>query len=601
MRRLLVLALIGCGSHHGDKVPDAAPMPDVAVDAPVDVAIDAATLPVFRNPVNLPDDQLASQALQILGATGTNQQTCRACHGVTRQYLRYWRALTDTTMSSCLTDLQVTTQQSAQQMIDCLRMTPSMPDSDFAADHLGIAAAAARLPWFQYTFWKAYGAEAPAKLADFITQVGMPKAPVPPLTQGQFDIIAEYFARGLPQLDTSLPPDTNAPTTCTPGISSEVAPHTAQLATTGWRAVNSDNMMAMFGCAGITDPKQCLADKTDTTWGVNSALRMLKDVTYETSYWTRSSPDGRFVAHGVTGPGSTVLDLLHDTAIQLQNTQYDPAFFPDNGGFVFQGGGSTSNNNICSMSVLTSNPTTVTMNEPGCTHIGQIGLYQHVGRALGGGDYFTIDSEFVSDNGGHSVTRQQPAAYFGQGAEADFTPMIFNGTSFVAHPQVSVSQPFEGDSVLSPSATLEITRVSNANEDQIGYVLRKVIATPSGSSYTIQTPEIARYCVSGGKPAFSYDERWIVYHHYVTDADAQELGYTGASDPGFAEYRSKGAANLYLMDLATGVPVRITNVPAGMYALFPHFRSDGWIYADIRDTNNDHEYMVASDAALLAE
>jgi hypothetical protein len=38
-----------------------------------------------------------------------------------------------------------------------------------------------------------------------------------------------------------------------------------------------------------------------------------------------------------------------------------------------------------------------------------------------------------------------------------------------------------------------------------------------------------------------------------------------------------------------------------MYALFPHFRSDGWIYADIRDTNAGHEYIVASDAALLAE
>src|SRR5689334_19509087 len=124
MRRLLVLALIGCGSHHADKLPDAAPMPDVAIDAP----IDAPTLPVFRNPVNLPDDQLASQALQILGATGTNSQTCKQCHGVTRQYLRYWRALTDTTMSTCLTDLQVTTQQSAQQMIDCLRMMPNEPD-----------------------------------------------------------------------------------------------------------------------------------------------------------------------------------------------------------------------------------------------------------------------------------------------------------------------------------------------------------------------------------------------------------------------------------------------------------------------------------------
>jgi hypothetical protein len=592
MRRLLVLALIGCGSHHADKLPDAAPIPDVAVD----VGPDAPTLPVFRNPVNLPDDQLASQALQILGATGSNAQTCKQCHGVTRQYLRYWRALTDTTMSTCLTDLQVTTQQSAQQMIDCLRMMPTVPDSDFAASHLGIAAAAARLPWFQYTFWKAYGEQSQAKLDDFITQVAMPKAPVTPLTQGQFDIIAEYFARGLPQLDTMLPQD-QQPTSCTAGISSDVAQHTAQLATTGWRAVNNDNMMAMFGCAGITDPKMCLADKQDMGWGVNSALRMLMDFTWESSYWTRSSPDGRFVAHGVENiQGSYVIDLQRDAEVTIA-VKYDPAFFPDNTGFVFQGG----TRNVCGISVLTSNPTSVSMTEAACTRISSVGLYEHVGRALDGGDFFGIDSQFVSDDGGKDPTLADPDASFTGSGYTDFTPMMFDGAKYVAKSRVRVYQPFEGDSVLSPSAKLELTRVSGPNEHQLGYVLRKVVATPAGSTYTITTPEIARYCISGGKPGFSYDERWIAFHHYVTAADAKELGFASASDPGFSDYLTKGAANLYLMDLATGVPVRITNMQPGQYALYPHFRSDGWIYAQVRDTNAGHEYTVASDAALIAE
>jgi len=586
MRWALVIVLVGCGGSHASKLPDA---------APADVAIDAPVAPVFRNPVNLPDDQLATQALQILGATGSTSE-CNACHGMTRQHLRYWRALTDTSMTSCLTDLSVTTQQSAQTMIDCLRTMPSVPDSDFAPSHLGIAAAAARLPWFQYTFWKAYGDQGDVKLADFISQAAMPKDTVPPLTQAQFDIVAEYFIRGLPQLDSVLPQDPQ-PSTCTAGISSDVAAHTAQLATTGWRAVNRDNMMAMFDCGTATDAKQCLADKTDTTWGVHGTLRLLKDVTYQSSYWTRSSPDGRFVAHGVANvSGSYVLDLEHDATIPIA-TQYDPGFFPDNAGFVFQGG----SRNVCAMSVLTSNPASIAMTEAGCTKIGAIGLYQHVGRALGGGDYFAIDSEFVSDDGGHVATLSDPLASFGPRAYADFTPMIFDGTKYTAHTQVTVAQAYEGDSVLSPSATLELTRVSDPNDNQLGYVLRKVVATPSGSTYTIQTPEIARYCLSGGKPAFSYDERWIVYHHYVTGADAVELGFTGPNDPAFADYLTKGASNLYLMDLATGVPVRITNMPAGQYALFPHFRSDGWIYADIRDDNAGHEYIVASDAALLAE
>ncbi|HSD86010.1 MAG TPA: hypothetical protein VLB44_00790, partial [Kofleriaceae bacterium] len=221
----------------------------------------------------------------------------------------------------------------------------------------------------------------------------------------------------------------------------------------------------------------------------------------------------------------------------------------------------------------------ITMNEPGCANFNQIGLYQHVGRALGGGDYFAIDSQFVSDDGGKQATTTDPDASFTSNGYTDFTPMIFDGTKYVTKGRIHVAQPFEGDSTLSPSARLEMTRVSGPNEKQIGYVLRKVVATPSGTSYTITTPEIARYCISGGKPGFSYDERWIAFHHYEPN----------------------GSANLYLMDLRTGDPVRITNMGVGQYALYPHFRSDGWIYAQVRDSATGHEYTVATDAALLAE
>jgi hypothetical protein len=232
-----------------------------------------------------------------------------------------------------------------------------------------------------------------------------------------------------------------------------------------------------------------------------------------------------------------------------------------------------------------------------------LGLYQHVGKALGGGDYFGLNGLFQSDDGGKSPTHGDPYASFTDNGYLNFTPMIFNGTTYVAKSPVRVPTPFEGDSSLSPSAKLVMTRVAGPGSQQLGYVLRKVIALPSGSSYAISTPEIARYCVSGGKPGFSYDERWLVYHHYVTntDADAQALGFTNALDPGFAPYKTQGAANIYLMDLQTGVPIRITNMAPGQYALFPHFRSDGWIYAQVRDNIAHHEYTVASDAALLAE
>lgn len=601
MRRALLLVLVlGCGGG-SSKTPDAAPLPDSPPEP--DAEIDAAITPVFRNQVTMPDSELATRALQIMGAPISGaQQNCNDCHGLTRQNLRYWRTLSDTSMTSCFTDLAVTTQDSAKAMIECMR---SMPGGDFETKKLGIFSTAVNLPWMEFTFWRAYGAAGAAELAKLKVAAGMPKVGTP-MTQQQFDIVAEWYARGLPMLDQTLPADP-PPSTCTPSISIEVAPHVAAMKTTGWRAENKAAMMAMHGCGAATDPKLCLSAYpfgTDQTYGTGwdlpgtGKLRVLADVTYRSSYWTRSSPDGRFIGHGVQDvAGSYVIDLQRGGMQVPINVAYDPNWFPDNSGFVFQGGPK----NVCAQSVLTSNPTSVTMNEPGCANLNTIGLYEHVGRALGGGDYFAVESSFVSDDGGHSPTLRDPYASFGSQARTGFIPMIFDGMKYVAKAQVNVATPFEGDTVLSPSAKLAITRVAGPNDMQLGFVLRKVNAVMNGNSYTITAPEVARYCVGGGKPGFSYDERWIVYHHYVTAADAVSLGFTGAADPLFAPYLTQGAANIYLMDLTTGVPVRITNMAPGQYALFPHFRSDGWIYAAIRDTNLNHEYMVASDAALLAE
>jgi hypothetical protein len=88
-------------------------------------------------------------------------------------------------------------------------------------------------------------------------------------------------------------------------------------------------------------------------------------------------------------------------------------------------------------------------------------------------------------------------------------------------------------------------------------------------------------------------------HHYVTDADAMDLGFTGPTDPGFAAYQTQGASNIYLLNLTTGVRTRLTNMGPGQYALYPAFRSDGWIYFIVRTLGTGTEYSIASDAALI--
>jgi hypothetical protein len=154
--------------------------------------------------------------------------------------------------------------------------------------------------------------------------------------------------------------------------------------------------------------------------------------------------------------------------------------------------------------------------------------------------------------------------------------------------------------VISPSSRLLVSRLAGPDTTQRGYVLRKVKTTtnPDGS-LNVTAPEVGRYCMHGAKPNFSFDERWMVIHHYVEDADATELGFTGPNDPAFQAYRDKGSSNLYLVDLLTGARTRVTKLKPGQYALYPHFRSDGWIYFIVRTLGEQGEHIVASDAALV--
>jgi Tol biopolymer transport system component len=115
----------------------------------------------------------------------------------------------------------------------------------------------------------------------------------------------------------------------------------------------------------------------------------------------------------------------------------------------------------------------------------------------------------------------------------------------------------------------------------------------------VSTPEIARYCMKGAKPAISFDEKYFVVHHYIGPNDWQELGYSSATDANFQQLVAKGASNIYIVNIVTGAKARITNMKPGQYAIFPHWRSDGWIYFLVRDKNTNKEYAVASDAALV--
>src|SRR6185295_9402777 len=110
-------------------------------------------------------------------------------------------------------------------------------------------------------------------------------------------------------------PGNPPPATCTNHIDAELATHVAAMKQSGWGAVNAEHHILMHGCASATDPRACLAayprassKPYATGWEAlpNAVLRVLHETDYVSSYWTRSSADGRFVGHGRAPEGAAI-------------------------------------------------------------------------------------------------------------------------------------------------------------------------------------------------------------------------------------------------------------------------------------------------------
>jgi hypothetical protein len=604
---LVLLALAGCG---GDPAPstdagrDAASLADApAIDAVViDAGRDAgpSRAPLFRNELTTPDAELAREALRLMGAEEAGGSgSCRDCHGITRQSIAQMREVSDAAWSSCFTDLEVTTPAAAQAIVACFQDARD----EYTTHNLGVFATGTQNAWFEYVFRLAFGATADAELAAFRMRVQQPPAPRPAFTQAEFDVIAEWFLRGTPQVDSVLPP-LDGPGECTSYVSPAVATLVAEGERSGWSARNTEAGILMHGCAGAASPLDCLATyprASETSYGARwetagTHQRVLFDVPYNTSYWTKSSADGRFVAHGGNGAGAggSIIDLQRGVVIGVDGA-YDPGFYPDNSGFMFQG--TPRGTGTCAQSVLTTGmPTRIRFSEVGCSS-SDVGLYQHLGASLDGGDYWVVNSVWSGDPGDELSDPQVFADPSSRTTLLRFTN-TGSGASFEPAGDVSAATAWEGNAVISPTMRMLVTQLARASGEPLGYVLRGIELTrdASGAVTSVELPELARYCLPGGKAAISLDDRWIVTHHRATNADATDLGFTGPSDPGFAAYR--GVSNVYLIDVLTGREIRVTNMQPGQRALFPHFRSDGWLYFLVRDRTLP-ERIVASDAGLV--
>jgi hypothetical protein len=231
------------------------------------------------------------------------------------------------------------------------------------------------------------------------------------------------------------------------------------------------------------------------------------------------------------------------------------------------------------MSVLQDPQTTaIDFSEEGCSFAqNRPGLYQAVGASLDGGDYLIANSTFVSDQGsGYEISYEYP---FGASSTVTLTPVINNGATYQNLAPSQLPIPFMGDASLSPSGKILVSRLNGIDQfgyaKPLGYKFHKIHKNKTSTGYHYELQEIGSLCMPGQKATVSFDERMVVTYGY-----------------------EDGHSNLYLADLATGKWVTIVRTQADQFALFPHFRSDGWIYFLLYDRNSRQRYLIASDAAI---
>jgi hypothetical protein len=456
------------------------------------------------------------------------------------------------------------------QRIACLK--PSGPTTTrFSARKLGLYAAFARAPQFASLF------ASPTDHATLVSQAGMPRNGTP-FSSSELALVKGWVLRGMPRLDDAANPATDggAPDgdasseSCVDDLSADLKTHVGKMKTDGWAARHADLGTPMQSLTTFSTLSSIGAP------GVAQTIKKLRDITFDTHYWVRSSADGRWVGLGLE-TSSRVLDLSKPSTASpiVVAADYDPWFLPSNDGFSFAGAHADNAIHVCRQSLLgdvsAQQSPAISLTEAKCSTIATQ-VYQSIGTALDSVRYFVSFGAHENDDGGNDVLRPLPAA-FGANASTTFVPMVNDGTAYRAESPTTLALPGEGDLMLSPSTLAAATRTKD------GYRLRLVKATRVGTSTTVAAPLAGTVCLrNGAKAAFSFDERFLATHVY------NDVGALGA--------------NIAVVDLTTGKKVVVTKMPAGQFALYPHFRADGWLYFLVRDRNTGSEHLAATDVAV---
>jgi hypothetical protein len=530
-----------------------------------------------------------TQARQVVALLSGPSGKCNTCHGASPQAIARWGTSMQAAHAKCLA---TTVNKTPAERVACLRGT----GAGFDASRLGLLTAGAHTAEFKTLFQSAFGASGISEHAAFVTQAGMPRGGGTKLTATQWNNVKGWVLRGMPGLAeaTGQTPDGGAPDaggSCVERIDPALTAHVRTMARDGWAARLRDQSTVMMGCGAATSAGACLTSFPNVTArhaapASAQIIRELRELPLASHYWVRSSVDGRFFGFGLNdNRGARILDLAKPATAApiVVDAKYDPSFFPNNEGFSFAGSLGDNSLRACRMSLLTDAARAaaphITLTEDKCTRIGG-SVYQSVGAAIDGSRYFVTAGIHENDDGGHQAHGPLAAAY-STSASTQFTPMVNDGVTFRAGAPIALPLPNEGDVIQSPSSRAFTTRLSDGNK-QTGLRIHLLNASGTGANLSLAAPIVATFCGNGAKGEWSLDERFITFHDYV--APGQGL--------------PENSSNVVIIDLLTGKRTRVTESKTGVYALYPHFRADGWLMFLVRDTNTGKETLLASDIAL---
>lgn len=562
------------------------------------------------------DRELAERVGAVVGIGQSG--ACSSCHALNSlRTIEKWQ-VNALRVKTCLDEEQYPLPQ---ERINCIAGSESSEGLDLSASRLGFYSAGLHLPEFQDLLRSVYGPEKTASInADLQSSTMMPLHGEP-LSAEEFSDLSAWLEAGMPYLDELLTPDPG-PSTCEESISPEFKDHLLRTERDGWQSRNIEAGMRMFACGSkgcfqqLRDEEAVFPEvsgqESSRGWKVDAATQMhiLHEMGDETQYWIRSSADGRFVAYG--GSPSGVIDLqskLTDkgtTRVIPVEAFYDPAFFPDDSAFMFQG----RRTGICQMSLLKDARTShINFREDACSadDKSDIPLYQSIGASLDGSDYLAVTGYFESDSGdGNSVfDRDDEGELFGvNDSRLSLHPILYDGQRWVRRDAQVFETPWEIDWGMAPSNRLIIGRRQGTVGNQIrhlGYSIYQLSRPSSAEAY--EKKALGTICVDGLKGNISFDDRFFVTYAYIRAEHYRDLGFESPDDPAFRELLEAGSANLFLYDFLTQKTKILTHMGPNQFALFPHFRSDGWIYFMVYDANGNKRkrLILASDAAVQAK